>query len=88
MDNAPAGSKVNAAGHALNGPWFWRQMLDKHPEMFSEENRIAIKGSRSPKVDDQWIKFNSSHSEYKHGKLIHHHIDQGNTATGIPEAGI
>ncbi|MGX1640488.1 RHS repeat-associated core domain-containing protein [Sphingobacterium sp. NPDC055431] len=23
MDNAPAVSRVNGAGHARNGPWFW-----------------------------------------------------------------
>jgi len=86
MDNAPAGSRVNAAGHARNGPWFWRQMLEKYPEMFNEENKMNIKAGISPKVNDQWIKYNPTHSEYKHSKLIHHHVDQGNVATGIPEA--
>lgn len=86
MDNAPAGSKVNAAGYARNGPWFWRQMLDQHPEMFSDENKVKIRrGTPAPTIDDQWIKYNSTHAEYKDGKLVHHHIDQGNMATGIPE---
>lgn len=86
MDNAPAGSRVNSAGHARNGPWFWRQMLEKYPQMFSKDNIRNIREGVSPKVDDIWIKYNSSHSEYMHGKLIHPHIDQGNVATGIPEA--
>lgn len=86
MSNAPAGSKVNAAGHARNGPWFWRQMLDQHPEMFSDENKVKIRrGTPAPTIDDQWIKYNSTHAEYKGAKLVHHHIDQGNLATGIPQ---
>lgn len=62
MDNAPAGSRVNAAGHAYNGAWFWPQMLNQNPEMFSSENIAEIRANRSPKIDDQWIKFNSTHA--------------------------
>lgn len=53
--------------------------------MFSSENIAEIRANRSPKIDDQWITYNSTHAEYKHGKLVHHHVDQGNMATGIPE---
>ncbi len=85
MSNAP-GSKINAAGHPRNGAWFWRQMLDKYPEMFSSDNVQKIRTRGTPTVDDQWIKYNKTHADYKGGKLIHHHIDQGKMATGIPEA--
>jgi hypothetical protein len=85
MTNAP-GSKLNAAGHPRNGPWFWRKMLEKHPGMFSENNARTIKSGKSPVVDSDWVKHNPTHADYKGGKLIHHHIDQGKTATGIPEA--
>ncbi len=85
MQNAPAGSGSNAAGYPRNGPWFWRQMLSEHPEMFSQDNAAEIRGGRSPRIDDKWIDFNPSHAAYKGDKLIHHHINQGNMATGIPE---
>lgn len=85
MTNAPGGSKLNAAGYARNGPWFWRQVLEAHPEMFSPDNVAKIKAGRAPIVNDKWIEFNPTHAEYKGGKLIHHHIEQGRIAAGIPE---
>jgi RHS repeat-associated protein len=85
MSNAP-GSKVNAAGHPRNGPWFWKKMLEKHPEMFSDDNVRSIRSGKSPVVDSDWVKHNPTHADYKGGKLVHHHIDQGKTATGIPES--
>jgi RHS repeat-associated protein len=82
---APAGSKVNAAGYARNGPWFWRQMLDMYPDMFSETNKAFIRKSIAPEVDDTWIKSNPTHAAFNKDKLIHHHIDQGEIACGLPE---
>ncbi|WP_373866219.1 hypothetical protein [Sphingobacterium faecium] len=35
-------------------------------------------------MDEQWIKYNSTHVEYKDAKVIHYHIDQGNMDTGMP----
>ncbi len=85
MTNAPATSKPNAAGHPRNGPWFWREMLKQHPEMFDAENVTRIRQGLSPEANAKWIEFNPNHAAYKGNKLIHHHIDQGNMAAGIPE---
>lgn len=47
IDMTPApGRRVNAAGFPRNGPWFWRQMLKDHPEMFSSTNVAQIKAVR------------------------------------------
>ncbi len=83
MNQASSGGR-NAAGYTRNGPWFWKQMLARHPEMFDEANVMRINANRAPHINETWIKFNPSHAGYK-GKLIHHHINQGNMATGIPE---
>jgi hypothetical protein len=85
MTAAPPGSKTNAAGFPRNGPWFWRKLLQAHPEMFSDVNRRAIGKSRAPSVDELWVKYNPEHSSFAGDKLIHHHIDQGSTASAIPE---
>lgn len=53
--------------------------------MFSQGNVDRIKRGRSPIVNSQWIKYNEGHSSYRGDKLIHHHIDQGRFAVGIPE---
>jgi hypothetical protein len=84
MTNAP-GKAVNAAGFPRNGPWFWRQMLNDYPEMFSDANKAAIRAGRSPVVDDVWIESNPTHQSFAGDKLIHHHIDQGANASGLPE---
>jgi hypothetical protein len=85
MRGAPAGSATNAAGFARNGPWFWRQMLNEHPEMFSDLNKALIKRGRSPLIDDTWIRSNPTHQSFKGDRLIHHHINQGSRACALPE---
>ena len=85
MNGASKGSPVNSAGFKRNGRFFWKEMVKKHPEMFSNRNRARIKGGVAPYVDSQWIDFNPSHSAYKDGKLIHHHVEEGRFATGVPE---
>lgn len=86
MTNAPAASARNALGFQRNGPWFWRQLRMQKPEMFSQANQRAIRQGRSPIVDDKWVKFNPQHADYLGEKLIHHHIDQGRFASGLPES--
>ncbi len=84
MTNAPKSSKLNAKGFPRNGRWFWNQMKARHPEMFSAKNKALIKAGKSPVIDAKWTEFNPSHASYK-GKLVHHHVDQGRFAVGIPE---
>ncbi len=85
MREAPPTSKTNAAGYPRNGPWFWRQMLRQFPELFSEDNVDAINKGRSPVVDDIWIKYHPTHQAFKSDSLVHHHVDQGAEAVGVPE---
>ena len=85
MSAAPAGSSTNAAGHKRNGPWFWRQMLKKKPEMFSADNKQLIAEGLAPKADKTWLKHNPRHKNYVDDTLIHHHIDKGQFATPLPQ---
>lgn len=85
MRKAPPYSNLTAAGIQRNGQWFWKEMLDKYPKMFDNSNQIRIKRGLSPEVNAKWIEFNPNHVAYKGDKLIHHHIDQGEMAAGIPQ---
>jgi hypothetical protein len=85
MAGAPVGSATNAAGFARNGPWFWRQMLSQHPELFSEANAALIRRGRAPVVDATWVAGNPTHQSFLGDTLIHHHIDQGGIATALPQ---
>jgi hypothetical protein len=60
-------------------------MLKRQPWLFSEANKVAIRAGRSPIVDDTWIQHNPTHQSFKGNKLVHHHIDQGPMASGLPE---
>jgi hypothetical protein len=83
MSKAPARS-LTATGYPRNGPWFWKEMLAKHPEMFDKANQIRIRSNQAPHINETWLKYNPSHAAFE-GKLVHHHINQGKMATGIPE---
>jgi hypothetical protein len=86
MNNAPAKSDLTALGFKRNGPWFWRQLRQKTPELFSDGNKRAIAKGRSPVVDETWVKYNPQHASQMGEKLVHHHIDQGRFASGLPES--
>jgi hypothetical protein len=86
MTNAPIKSARNALGFQRNGPWFWRQLRDQKPELFSPENLRRIKNREAPIIDETWLKYNPHHADYIGNRLVHHHIDQGRMASGLPEA--
>lgn len=85
MTGAPKSSALTAKGFPRNSRWFWKQMLKSNPEMFSGTNTQMIKAGQAPVVDPKWVEFNPSHKGYK-GKLVHHHVDQGRFAVGIPDS--
>ncbi|HEX5444529.1 MAG TPA: hypothetical protein VFW87_11890 [Pirellulales bacterium] len=85
MTGAPEKSRTNAAGFARNAGWYWRQMLRKWPELFSDANKTSIRRGRAPVIDDTWLEHNPMHQPFKGDKLIHHHIDQGKMASALPE---
>lgn len=85
MTNAPV-KGTNAAGIPRNGVWMMKQLYAAKPEMFSAAAVNSIKvENRMPVVDQQWIKFNPTHSEYIGQQLQHHHIDGGKMAVAIPK---
>ena len=85
MSTAPVSSATNAAGSPRNGPWFWRQMVETHPEYFDAANTARIRGNRSPVINDTWVESFPTHKGLLGDKLIHHHINQGKIATPLPE---
>ena len=84
MRGAPPGSPTNAAGYPRNRAWFWRQMLNKHPELFSKANRTAIRADGSPIVDARWLRYFPRHRAFRGDILAHHHINGGAFATPLP----
>ena len=86
MRGAPAGSIKNALGYPVNRKYFWKQMLEKHSEYLSPKNQALIKRGWSPEVDKQWLKYHPEQELYEGDILVHHHIEQGPYAVGIPKS--
>jgi hypothetical protein len=74
-----------ATGSPRNSRAFWTELLDTHPELFSPKNAKFIRKGRAPRVDALWCKFHPNHSLFDKSILVHHHIEQGWFAVGIPE---
>jgi hypothetical protein len=86
MREAPEGSARTAdGGHKRNGRWFWNEMLWLHPEFFSEDNRKYIEARFAPMVDKQWLEYHEAHEMFEGDLLVHHHVDRGPMAAGVPE---
>lgn len=84
MRGAPAESSRTAEGWQRNSRWFWREMLDLHPELFCEDNKEYIRVGLSPIVDERWLKHHPGQELFEGDFLIHHHVDRGPMAAGIP----
>jgi len=83
MTGAPAGSRPNAAGHPRNSEWFWRQMGKQFASLFDEDNLEKL--PKRPLVNVTWIAGVSQHAAFVGDFLIHHHLDQGKLASGLPQ---
>lgn len=86
MSGAPPGSALTALGYPRNGPWFFRQLLNEHPEFFSPENEGFINQGLAPIVDKQWLQYHPGQEMFEGDILVHHHIEQGPFAIGIPQS--
>jgi hypothetical protein len=81
-----ARSTTNAAGQVRNAGYFWRQLLKRYPEMFSDWNRYRIEILEvSPRVDAVWAKHNPTHASFMGDILHHHHLEHGRMAVPLPQ---
>lgn len=84
MLNAPVKNGKTVFNVPRNHQFFWKEVMSKKTQMFSEFNRGELKAGRVPKVDEQWIKYNPTHKNYLNEPLHHHHEGQGRYAYAIP----
>jgi hypothetical protein len=85
MTGAPGWSPQTATGFPRNAEWFWKELLRRHPKLFSPANVKFIREGRAPEVDDVWCKYHPWHVMYVGDTLVHHHIEQAYWAAGIPK---
>jgi len=79
------GARLTTTKFPRNSKAFWREMLTEYPQIFSDRNVKRIRDNIAPVVDDWWLYFHPTQKDYFGDVLIHHHVEQGPWATGIPE---
>lgn len=84
MDYIGRGTGANASGWERNADKHFQELLNKHPEYWSPDNKRAIENHRNPKVDSQFTLYFPQYSNYMDDKLIHYHIGGGGQATSVP----
>jgi hypothetical protein len=81
-----SGTVNTAAGFPRDAKKFWTKMLKDYPKLFSQKNRGRIqKERRAPIIDDVWLQWHRNQVPYKGDTLIHHHVEQGPWAVGLPQ---
>ena len=81
------GAAKTAAGFTRDAKKFWNEMLKQYPQLFSAWNKDLITNQkRAPIIDDTWLMWHLKQRIYKGDKLVHHHVEQGPWAVGIPQA--
>jgi hypothetical protein len=82
----PTPFSLNAGGEVRNASYFWQQLIDREPQMFSQGNLYRVQElGLSPRVDAAWVEYNPTHQSFMNDVLAHHHIDQGPIAVPLPQ---
>lgn len=79
------GAAVTSAGFPRNSRAFWKELFYTHPYLFSPANQRYIREGLAPHVDDWWLYYHPNQTRYRGDILVHHHIEQGPWAVGIPQ---
>ena len=81
------GSTLNSVGEIRNANWFWKQLINRKPEIFSRGNLFRVENlGLSPRVDQTWVKNNPTHMSFLRDTLHHHHVNRGSIAVPLPES--
>ncbi|HDR7354697.1 TPA: cytoplasmic protein [Bacillus wiedmannii] len=81
---------ANSEGWLRDSNYYWNEMLEKHPEAFSDFNKQIINGKiprmKAP-VNDEMFREKFPQYDFtglRGTKLVHHHIGGGGQAVGVP----
>ena len=71
-------------GRRWNRSWYWEQVRRQAPHMFDGNNNFRIDEGVSPRVNEQFLKYNPQFSKFRGEVLHHHHYLQGDIAYALP----
>jgi hypothetical protein len=79
-------SNSNSQGWERSGKYFFKELLEKHPEFFNKSNTARIKAGDAPIVNEHFLKFFPQYKAYLNETLVHHHIGGDGQAVAVPES--
>ena len=79
-------NNCNTCGWLRDKNYFFNQLLEKHPELFSEENKWLIEDGEAPICDSTYVKHYPEYEPLIGEKLKHHHIGRDGQAVALPSS--
>lgn len=79
-------SNSNAQGWERNGNYYFKQLMEAHPEYFSKNNLIRIKKGKIPIVDERFIENFPEYRLFNEEPLVHHHIGGDGQGVAVPKS--
>lgn len=77
-------SGANSQGWERNSKVFFKEIAEKHPELFSAKNLARIQNGHAPYVNARFLKYFPQYKEFNGQRLIHHHIGRDGQAVALP----
>ena len=77
---------ANSQGWERSSKYYFDELLTKHPEYFSRNNRQRILNNESPVVDAKFVKSFPQYKGYERQTLIHHHVGKDGQAVAVPQS--
>ncbi|MBO6242000.1 MAG: hypothetical protein J6O61_14440 [Butyrivibrio sp.] len=79
-------ANANSQGWERSSNYYFKELLSKHPEVFSKKNNLRIDNGESPRVDARFVKCFPQYKGYENETLIHHHIGKDGQAVALPQS--
>ena len=79
-------NNANSQGWKRDQKYFYNELSNAHPELFSDANLKKIANGQVPRVDEQFLKYFPQYDNYVDDFLRHHHIGGGGQAMPVPES--
>lgn len=78
-------SNATSQGWLRSGSYYFNELKQNHPEMFSKANAERVQQGKPPIVDQKMIQHNPQWSEFRGQELMHHHVGGDGEVAAVPK---
>ena len=79
-------ANTNSQGWERSSTYYFKELQEKHPEIFSKKNKARIERGESPRVDACFVRNFPQYKGYENDTLIHHHVGKDGQAVAVPQS--